>query len=75
MEALNPSCSAVAQAINPEYKHDANDGRRDLSWIFEPLTVNELSSPTLSELRDVRIHGQELWNGFARLLNRGSHLE
>lgn len=75
MKALNPPGSGVAQVITPEYKHDANEGRRDLSWIFEPLAATELSSPTLSELRDVRIHGQELHNEFARLLNRGSALE
>lgn len=75
MEALNPPGFAVAQAMKPGYKHDSNDGRRDLSWIFGPLTANELSSPTLSELSNVRIHTQELFNEFARLLNRGSPLE
>lgn len=38
-------------------------------------TAEEISRLTFANLRDIRVHAQELRNRFARLLNRGSELE
>jgi hypothetical protein len=38
-------------------------------------TAEEISQLTFANLRDIRLHTQELRNRFARLLNRGSSLE
>jgi len=38
-------------------------------------TAEEISRLAFAKLHDIRIHTQELRNGFARLLNRGSSLE
>jgi len=38
-------------------------------------TAEEISRLTFTQLRNIRIHTQELRNRFARLLNRGSPLE
>jgi hypothetical protein len=54
--------------------HAASEGARENSFLRQP-TAEELASVTFAELREVRIHTQELLNQFAHLLNRGSSLE
>jgi hypothetical protein len=54
--------------------HSASAGPRANSFLPQP-TAEELASLTFAELRDVRIHTQEMLNQFAHLLNRGSSLE
>ena len=54
--------------------HSVSADTRENSFLPQP-TAEELASLTFPELRDVRIHTQEMLNQFAHLLNRGSSLE
>jgi hypothetical protein len=54
---------------------DASGGQRDTKGVFGQPTAEEVSRLSFGNLRDIRIHAQELRNQFAHLLNRGSSLE
>ncbi|HEY8205416.1 MAG TPA: hypothetical protein VIF81_11860 [Pyrinomonadaceae bacterium] len=71
MEANNPVCVETLKEMHPATWNE--DARENSS--FRQPTAEEQSRLTLAELRDVRIHTQELRNQFAHLLNRGSSLE
>ena len=71
MEANNP---IRAETLKEKHAASWNEDTRKNSVLREP-TAEELASVTFAELRDVRIHTQELRNQFAHLLNRGSSLE
>ena len=69
MKANNPMRVQTLSQMHP-----ATADARENSLLPQP-TAEELASVTFAELRDVRIHTQELLNQFAHLLNRGSSLE
>ena len=71
MEANNP---IRAETLKEKHAASWNEDTRENSFLPEP-TAEELASVTFAELRDVRIHTQELLNQFAHLLNRGSSME
>jgi hypothetical protein len=70
VEANNPIRVETLKEMHAASWKDA----REKSFLRQP-TAEELASVTFAELRDVRIHTQELRNQFAHLLNRGSSLE
>ena len=71
MEANNP---IRVETLKERHAAGWNEDAREHSFLRQP-TAEELASVTFAELRDVRIHAQELFNRFAHLLNRGSSLE
>ena len=71
MEANNP---IRVETLKERHAASWNKDARESSFFRQP-TAEELASVTFAELRDVRIHTQELRNQFAHLLNRGSSLE
>ena len=71
MEATNP---IRVETLKEMHAASRNKDAREKSFLRQP-TAEELASVTFAELRDVRIHTQELRNQFAHLLNRGSSLE
>jgi len=75
VQAINPSCAEVTTELNQRNIGDADGGLRDSKAVFAPPTPEEVSRLTCGELRDIRIHAQELRNQFSHLLNRGSSLE
>jgi hypothetical protein len=71
MEANNPIRVETLKEMHPaSWNEDAGENSS-----FRQPTAQERSHLTFAELRDVRIHTQELRNQFAHLLNRGSSLE
>ncbi len=67
METLNPF---AAEALKETRVKDA-----PVKAGGDQPTAEEISQLTFAQLRNLRVHSQELRNRFARLLNRGSSLE
>ncbi len=75
MEATNPIRVEVVKDTKRRNVSDAKGGLRDSKRFFGKQAPEEVPRLDFGQLRDIRVHAQELRNQFAHLLNRGSSLE